>query len=374
MRTIFFILQKEFLQIFRNRAMLPIIFVMPIVQLLVLSFAATFEVKNTPFSLIDEDQSAASRLLVEKLEASGYFTVASRSFSAAAADEALLRGEAKMILHVPNNFERDLRQAHTAPVQVLLNAEDGFAAGVIQAYALNVIAAFNRDVQVDFAAEATASPPSPRIEVAPAHWFNPDLNYQTYMVPGILVVLVTMIGTFLSAMNVVREKEIGTIEQLNVTPMGKRHFIIGKLVPFWILALFELALGLVVARLVFDIPMLGNLLLIFVLAGVYLLVMLGIGLWISTLTETQQQAMFLAWFFIVIFILMSGLFTPIESMPVWAQKLTVLNPIAHFIEIMRRVLLKGAGFADVQTPFWSLVVYAVCILSLAVWQHRKVSA
>lgn len=374
MRTILFIIQKEFLQIFRNRAMLPIIFVMPIVQLLVLSFAATFEIRDTPISLIDEDYSATSRLLVEKMEASGYFTVAHRVFSTEAADEDILRNRAKLILHIPRDFERDLRRTGMAPVRLTLNAEDGFAAGVVQAYALNVIAAFNEGIQADFAAGTALAARQPVIDVTPAHWFNPDLDYQTYMVPGILVLLVSMIGTFLSSMNIVREKEIGTIEQLNVTPIRKGHFIIGKLLPFWVLALAELGFGLVVAWIVFRIPMLGSLALIFALAGVYMLVMLGFGLWISTMTDTQQQAMFLAWFFMVVFILMSGLFTPIESMPAWAQKLTLLNPIAYFIEIMRRVLLKGAGFADVQQQFWSLLAYAVVMLTLAVRQYRKVSA
>jgi len=194
------------------------------------------------------------------------------------------------------------------------------------------------------------------------------------MVPGILVLLVTMIGTFLSSMNVVREKEIGTIEQLNVTPLRKRDFIVGKLLPFWFLALVELAIGLVVAKLVFHIPMLGSVLLIFALAGLYLLVMLAIGLLVSTVTETQQQAMFLAWFFIVIFILMSGLFTPIESMPAWAQRFTLLNPIAYFIEIMRRVLLKGAGIGAVRDQVIALAVYAAVMLTLATSQYRKVSS
>jgi ABC-2 type transport system permease protein len=194
------------------------------------------------------------------------------------------------------------------------------------------------------------------------------------MVPGILIVLVTMIGAFLSAMNVVREKEIGTIEQLNVTPIRKYQFIIGKLLPFLVIALFELAFGLVIARVLFDIPMLGSLPLIFALATVYMLVVLGIGLLISTFTDTQQQAMFLAWFFMVVFILMSGLFTPIESMPPWAQELTRLNPVAYFIKIMRRVLLKGAGYESVVNEFVALVLYAIIVLSLAVRQYRKVSA
>ena len=374
MRTILFILHKEFLQIFRNRAMLPIIFVMPVVQLLLLSFAATFEVKNTPVSLVDLDGGTTARRMVDKLEASGYFTVVHRSFSAEQAGEELLRGRVKMILQIPHSFDRDLRRTGTAGVQMILNAEDGATAGVVQAYATQIINAFNREIQVDYLDAGPAPAPQPVIEVAPRHWFNPDLSYETYMVPGILVVLVTMIGTFLSSMNVVREKEIGTIEQLNVTPIKKHHFIIGKLLPFWILALVELGIGLVVARIVFHLPMFGNLLLVFALAGVYLLVMLGIGLWISTITETQQQAMFIAWFIIVIFILMSGLFTPIESMPRWAQQLTWLNPVAHFIEIMRRVLLKGADFWDVQHPFWALVAYAFVMLTLAVRQYRKVTA
>lgn len=371
MRTIRFLLQKEFLQIFRNKGMLPIIFVMPVVQLLILGFAATFEVKSSRVSLVDEDRSATSRLLVERMEASGYFAVVVRPPSAALAGEDLLRNTADLILHVPRHFERDLRRNRHAAVQLTLNAEDGAKAGVVQAYAMEVLTRFNQDIQVDFMTEAASAP---SIKILPAYWYNPDLNYETYMVPGILVLLVTMIGGFLSAMNIVREKEIGTIEQLNVTPIRKHQFIIGKLLPFWIIALFELAFGLTVAGLVFRIPMLGNLLLIFGLASVYLLVILGIGLWVSTVTETQQQAMFIAWFFMVIFILMSGLFTPIESMPVWAQKLTLINPIAYFIEIMRRVLLKGAGFAAVQVQFWSLVLYAFVVLTFAVRQYRKVSA
>ena len=374
MRIIFFILQKEFLQIFRNKAMLPIIFVLPVIQLLVLSFAATFEVKNTAISLLDEDRSATSRALVEQMEATGYFTVVHRAVSAAQASEEMLRGEVKLILHIPVDFERDLRRVGQAPLQMILNAEDGATAGVVQAYASQVIASYNQRIQVDFMTEASPGASNAVIEVVPRHWFNPDLNYQTFMVPGILVLLVTMIGTFLSAMNVVREKEIGTIEQLNVTPIKKYHFIIGKLVPFLVLALVALAIGLVVAKVVFDIPMLGSIPLIFALATIYLIVMLGFGLWISTMTDTQQQAMFVAWFFMVVFILMSGLFTAIESMPLWAQKLTLLNPIAYFIEIMRRVLLKGADFDAVRTLAGALALYGAIMLTLAVSQYRKVSS
>lgn len=378
MRTILFLLQKEFLQVARNRAMLAIIFVMPIVQLLVLANAATFEVRSTPVSLVDLDQSSTSRQLVEKLQASGYFEVVTSAFSVAEAEDALLRSDATLVLHIPPAFEQDLRRTGTGRLQLIFDAQDGSTAGVTQGYFTSILAQFNRDIQADFLTtdrlqQAAATTPPARIDIIPAYWYNPDLNYQTFMVPGILVLLVTMIGTFLSAMNVVREKEIGTIEQLNVTPIRKYQFVIGKLLPFLLIALFELAFGLVIARIVFDIPLLGNLALVFGLAFVYLLAMLGFGLWISTVTDTQQQAMFIAWFVMVVFILMSGLFTPIESMPAWAQKLTLVNPVAYFITIMRRVLLKGADFWAVQFEFWALTAYAVVMLTLAVGRYRKVS-
>ena len=188
---------------------------------------------------------------------------------------------------------------------------------------------------------------------------------------GILVLLVTIIGMFLSGMNLVREKEIGTIEQINVTPIKKYEFIIGKLVPYWIIALFELTFGLLIAKLVFDIPILGSLWLIFLFAAVYLLVALGLGLLVSTKTNTQQQAMFLSWFFLVIFILMSGLFTSVDSMPQWARIIDLVNPIAYFVEVIRMIMLKGSGFMDVSRNFFILLLYAVLALSIATWQYRK---
>lgn len=371
MRLLIVLLRKEFLQIFRNKAMLPILFVLPIVQLLVLSFAATFEVRNTPISLIDHDRSSLSKGLAERFEASPYFSIAHHTSSIPEADAEMQRGAVKLILHLPNNLERDITRAVPVRIQLTLDAEDGATAGVVQAYALRIITAFNQLLLADTLPQAGARPAN--IDIRSLHWYNPDLNYQIFMVPGILVLLVTMIGTFLSAMNVVREKEIGTIEQLNVTPLRKSQFIIGKLLPFWVIALIELGIGLVIARIVFDVPMLGNLFLVFALAGLYLMGMLGLGLWISTITETQQQAMFVAWFIMVICILMSGLFTPIESMPDWAQKLTWLNPVAYFIEIMRRVLLKGAGFDAVIRQFWFLLIFTLSVLTLAVRQYRKVS-
>jgi ABC-2 type transport system permease protein len=369
LRTVGLLLRKEFLQIFRNRTMLPIIFIMPIVQLIVLASAATFEVREIRFGVVDDDRSSASAGLTDRFDAGGYFIRHAHYGSATLALEDMQRGRIRMILQIPGGFERDLHRDGSAGIGLMLDAQDGFTAGVMNAYAARIVAAFSAGVTVRPTAQELPAGPVPGL--VPATWYNPDLGYRTYMIPGILVVLVTMIGTFLAAMNIVREKEIGTIDQLNVSPIRRSHFILGKLLPFWLIALVELAFGLLVAWIVFRIPIAGSLPLVFGVASIYLLVVLGIGLWISTVAETQQQAMFVAWFVMVIFILMSGLFTPVSSMPDWAQTLTFFNPVAHFIEIMRRVLIKGAGFADIKMQVWTLSAFAVVVLTTAVARYRK---
>jgi ABC-2 type transport system permease protein len=193
------------------------------------------------------------------------------------------------------------------------------------------------------------------------------------MVPGILVILVTIISLFLTAMNIVREKEMGTIEQINVTPIRKYQFIIGKLLPFLIIALFELAFGLFLGRILFDVPIVGSLPLLFGFAVIYLLVILGFGLFLSVISDSQQQVMFVVFFFMLVFILMSGIFTPTESMPEWANQVNIINPIAYFMRVIRMILLKGSGFIDILPEFFSLTIYAIISLSLAVWRYRKVA-
>ncbi len=370
MRTILYIIQKEFIQVVRNRTMLPIIFIIPIFQLLVLSFTATFEIKNVNLFIVDQDNSPASREVSAKFKGSPFFTVVNISGSFAVAEEAVIDNEADQILQIPLNFEKGIITNRKAHLHVTTNAINGSAASLMNAYALNIIKDYNTNIIVEqLGLRQTPEP----IKISSAFWYNPELNYFTYMVPGILVLLVTVIAAFLSAMNIVREKEMGTIEQINVTPIKKYQFILGKLIPFWFIALFELVFGLILAKLVFDIPMLGSIGLIFFVAGVYLLVALGLGLLISTLTNTQQQSMFLTFFFMIVFILMSGLFTPVQSMPEWAQWMNQVNPIAYFIDVMRMVLLKGSVFNDISRQFYSLLVLAVLLNTLAVWRYRKVA-
>jgi ABC-2 type transport system permease protein len=374
MKTILFIIQKEFRQIFRNKAMLPIIFILPLVQLLILSNAANFEIKNIKFSYIDNDHSAASRELVSKFQASNYFNIIESFASKKEADLQMQTGKVDVILEIPNHFERDLITENKINLSVSINAIDGAAAGVENVYISQIITGFNQKIQTQLYQYNEASYVQPvNIVTIPSFWYNNTLNYKTFMVPGILVLLVTMLTLFLSSMNIVREKEMGTLEQINVTPIKKYQFIIGKLFPFWFLGLMILTVGLTIAKVVFSVPILGSIGLIYFFTSIYLLVILGIGLIISNNSDTQQQAMFVAWFFTVIFILMSGLFTPIESMPQWAQNLTLLNPIRYFVEIIRMVLLKGATFSDISRPFFIIVFYAFALNGIAVWSYRKVN-
>lgn len=374
MKIIFHLLRKEFRQIFRNRAMLPIIFVMPVIQLLVLSFAATFEVNNIQLYIVDNDQSAYSRELTSKFQASGHFILAGVSFSDKTALDDMQRNNTDVILHIPDHFERDLVRDNHAKIMLSINAIDGAAAAVKNVYATSIIQDFNQAVRIQLTGTTAAPALQPKtFSIPQSFWFNPELDYKTFMVPGILVLLVTMIAIFLAGMNIVREKEIGTLEQINVTPIRKPQFIIGKLLPFWLLGMFELAFGLLICKVVFDIGSVGSLWVIFLFAGVYLFVVLGIGFFISNYANTQQQAMFLSWFFMVIFILMSGLFTPIESMPGWARTITEFNPVRYFVEVMRMVMLKGSGLADILPQLVKLSIYALVINGLAVAGYRKVA-
>lgn len=375
MRTILIILVKEFKQIFRNKIMLPIIFVMPIIQLLILANAATFDIKNLNISFVDRDNSQITRLFIQKSQSTGFFNVVSVEKNDAITEEMLENGDIDIYVNIPNNMEKDLFREGKNEIQLILNAIDAAKAGVAMNYLMNIIQDLNVEINEAYGSKIAIKPANEfnSISTVTNNWFNPELNYQTFMVPGILVLLVTMIGEFLTAMNIVKEKEIGTAEQINVTPIKKYQFIIGKMLPFWLIALFELMFGMGIALLLYDIPFIGSPLVILVFAMVYLVLLLGMGLLISTVTETQQQAMFISWFFLVIFILLSGLFTAIENMPDWIRYLTYINPIKYFIEVIRMVMLKGSGFADVQLHFIIIAGYAILLNALAVWKYKKVS-
>jgi ABC-2 type transport system permease protein len=374
MRRVFFLAQAELLHVVRDRATLAQVLVVPMVQILILASAATFEIRDTRMWVVDLDRTAVSRGLVNRFAASGHFDITGTTPSLDDANESLLRGGTTLVLVIPRDFEADVARTRRGNVELVVNAEKGAAAGIVQAYAVTILGAYSAELArlrpSGFGAAGPAGA-SPRIEIRYRSRYNPTLNYQHYMVPGLLVALVTMIGTLLTAQNIAREKELGTLEQLNVTPITRGQFIAGKLLPFWLVGLIELALGLILGVVVFDVPVRGSVFLLFGVAGLYLLVALGIGLWISTIVDTQQQAMFVAFFIINIYMLMSGLFTPIDSMAPWAQTAAELNPVRHFVAISRAILIKGAGLADIARPLTFLTVFAAVVLTSAVLQYRK---
>jgi ABC-2 type transport system permease protein len=371
MRRILYLAWAEVLHVVRDRATLAQTLIVPVGQLLVLGNAATFAIRQTPTVVVDFDRTPVSRGLIQRFAGSGHFRLEQVSASLDAANEALLAGDATIVVTIPDGFERSLLRERSAHVGIQVNAEKGTAAAIVQGYAARVLTSY---------AAALAPPPSaptrgvPHVEVRTRSWYNPTLSYPQYMVAGIVVSLITIIGTLLTAQNVARERELGTLEQLNVTPITRTEFIVGKLLPFWVLGLVELTLGLVVSRLVFDMPMRGSVALLYGVGGIYLVVALAIGLFISTLVETQQQAMFVTFFVMMIYLLMSGLFTPIDSMPRWVQIASAFTPVRHFVEISRAILIKGAGLAAIARPLGILIVYGALMMLLAIGQYRKTRA
>jgi ABC-2 type transport system permease protein len=370
MRILFTLLVKEFKQIFRNRFMIPVIFVVPVFQMIVLTYAASLEMKDISMAVVDQDLSQASRLLVSKFTGSPFFEIREGSVSINEALGWIDRDRVDVILNIGNGFEENLVNEKKTDLQLVVNAVNATEAGLIQAYCTRIIRGYNLQLREEwFGLDTRGGVAS--LEIIPQLWYNPLLDYKIYMFSGILVILVTLISMMLAALNLVREKEMGTTEQINVTPIRKYQFIVAKLLPFWIIALFELAFGLLVGRVLYGLPIEGSLGLLFLFACLYLVVALGIGLFLSTISNTQQQLMFIAFFFMITFILMSGVFTPAESMPAWAQKINVVNPAAYFMRVIRMILLKGSEFDDIRREFISLGVYAVVILTLAVANYRK---
>ena len=347
------------------------IFVMPIIQLLIMPLAADYEVKNIYISVVDHDHSTYSQLLTSKITASGYFRLADYGTSYNSAFNQIEKDKSDLILEIPKGFERNLIRENSQKLFIAVNAINGTKANLGGVYLNTIIGEFNGDIRQSLA-EPTRFNAVPAIEVESSNWFNTNLNYSFFMVPGILVVLVTMVGAYMCSLNIVKEKEVGTIEQINVTPIKKHIFILGKLIPFWVIGMVVFSIGLfVVARLVYGIIPLGSLILLYGYLALYLVALLGFGLLLSTYSETQQQAMSLAFFFMMIFLLMSGLFTPIESMPEWAKMIAKANPVTYFIEVVRMIVLKGSQFTDVRSHFVVMLLFAAVFNTWAILNYKK---
>jgi ABC-2 type transport system permease protein len=370
MRTLRFLLEKEFRQIFRNPAIIRLIFIMPAIQLIVLPMAADYEVKNVEIAVVDQDHSPYSQQLISKIQGSDYFELTEFSDSYQQSLETVERDKADLVLQIPAGFEKKLIKENESQLFIAVNAINGVKASLGNAYLAKLIRQYNQEIRLEWIQFPRFNPIT-QIDITYSNWYNPFVSYPLFMVPGILTILLTMVGGFLAALNIVREKEVGTIEQLNVTPIKKYHLVLGKMIPFWILGFVVLTIGFIISYLVYGIVPVGNLSTIYIFAGVYLLAILGFGLYISTLVETQQQAMLFGFFFMLIFILMSGLYTPIESMPNWAQWIAKMNPVTYFVEVMRMVVLKGSGLKDITTHILAMLGFAVFLNGIAIWNYSK---
>lgn len=370
MRTILYLIRKEFLQIFRNKFISKAIFAVPIIQMLILVPAITFEIKYVTLTMVDKDLTPESRGLISKLEGSTFFRVSYSTFSEKQANDLLNRNKCSMVLEIPSGFGEDIAAGRTGKLLATIDAINASSAQLSWAYLNGVIRDYTADLY-----KKTITPipvnPAPVIQITNRYWYNEELNYKYYMLPGILAILVTAIGFLLAGLNMVREKETGTIEQINVTPVRKHQFIIAKMVPFLLIGFVDLALGLAIGKLAFNIPFEGSIMLMFSGASLFLVAVLGLALFISTFSSTQQQYMFIAFFCMIVFILMSGIFTPYESMPEWAQNFNLANPVAYLIRINRMVMLKGSSIHDISREIYSLAVIAICFSSLAVRRYRK---
>jgi ABC-2 type transport system permease protein len=361
MGPILHLIRKEFRQVFRTREMIAILFVMPIIQTLVLGFAITSEVKHLKLVVADLDNTRESRELVRAFTTTDRFDMVGQTNEPDAINNDIRQWKAQIGVIIPENFAADWQNGRTPQVGLVLDAIDGNTAGVASGYARQVLTRF----------AAGKSPVGLSTGLEERMWYNPDLANAQFMIPGLVVIIVTLVSMMLSSMALVKEKEIGTLEQLMVTPITKWQLLIGKLTPFLLLTFVELAISLTAGQLVFGIRMAGSYFLLAGLALIFLFTTLGIGILVSSLTSTQQQAMFFSWFMMVFMLLLSGVFIPIENMPLAIKRITLLNPMRFFVAIMREIFQKGNTLPHMWRDVVPMTVYGLVIFSTAVITFRK---
>lgn len=368
-----YLIEKEFKQLFRNSFLPKLILIFPCMIMILMPWAANLEIKNINLNVVDNDHSVVSRRLVDKIGASTYFRTTDLPDTY---DEALLAveaGTADVVLEIPRDFEKDWMSGKAPRLLVAANAVNGTKGSLGGSYLSSIISDYTRELRSEAPTKALAGQPVPRVGISTRNLYNPTLNYKLFMVPALMVMLLTMICGFLPALNVVGEKEAGTIEQINVTPVNKFTFIAAKLIPYWLIGFVILTICFILAWLLYGILPAGHFLTIYGFALVFLPVVSGFGLVISNHSATLQQAMFVMWFFMLVLILMSGLFTPIHSMPGWAQWITRFNPLRYFVEVMRTIYLRGGGFSELLPQLGALLAFAVVANVWAVKSYRKSS-
>jgi len=363
---------KEFIQVFRDPRMRMVIFVIPCAQVLVIGYAVSTDVKHVQTAVLDFDNSVQSRDVIADFARSGYFDVEYHLQRDGQVQEVLDRGRVTVVLYIQHGFAEELRAGRSARLQVLIDGTDSNTASIVLSYAVKIASAYSENLLVErFESRLGAVLLPGRPELRTRAWFNENLESRNFFVPGVLVIVVSLITLLLTSMAVVREKEIGTIEQILVTPITPAEFILGKTLPFAIIGATVALLVTAVGVYWFEVPLHGDPWLLFAGTGLHVLAMLGAGLLISTVSRTQQQAMITTFFFFFPAMLLSGFAFPVANMPVAVQYLTLINPLRYFLEIIRAIFLKGVGIEILWPKFLVLGMMAVVLLALAVRRFHK---
>jgi ABC-2 type transport system permease protein len=357
---------KEFIQIFRDRHMKAVIFVTPILQLIVFGYAVTTDVNNVRTAIYDLDKSSESRELIRRFGASGYFSMDYYITSNEVIQDLFDRGKITAGIQINRGFSSDLKKGNKTEIQVLVDGTDSNTALVAMGYANKIIMKYAGDLN---AQKVQVKPV--KFEVRPRAWYNPDLTSRNYNVPGVIAIMVMLICLLLTAMAIVREREMGTMEQLMVTPLKPVELILGKTIPFAMIGFFDMCLATVIGVFWFSIPVTGSIALLFFCTGIYLLSVLGIGLFISTISGTQQQAMMATFLFFAPAVLLSGLMFPIENMPLAVQYGTYLNPLRYFLVIIRGIFLKGNGIGILWPQMLELFALGIFVMTLSSLRFKK---
>lgn len=360
-----YLLEKEFKQIWRNAFLPRLIAAYPILVLLVFPWVANLEVKDIKLCVIDNDGSSYSRQLIEKIAASGYFHLSQHASTYTEALGGIESGSADVVLEIAPSFEKELLLERRSSVLIAANSVNGIKGTLGANYLTQIINDF-----VSLLQEARGESGG-LVSLEPRYRFNPSLDYKTFMIPALMVLLLTIFCGFLPALNIVSEKERGTIEQINVTPVRKSLFILSKLIPYWLIGIFVFSVSLLLAALLYDLRPVGNVFNLYLFALIYVIIISGFGLVVSNYSATMQQAMFVMFFFIVIMLLMSGMFTPVSSMPTWAQTIAAANPLRYFVEAMRAIYLKGSTLLNLLMQLGVLLGIASFFSIWATLSYRK---
>jgi ABC-2 type transport system permease protein len=364
-----YLLEKEFKQMARNKMLPRFIFVMPLAAILLFPLAANLEVRDLAVSVVDCDRGPYAARLERKLAASSLFRATSVSSDYGEAMKEVELGSSDIVLEIPAGFERSLAAGGSAELMISADAVNGSRGGLGAVY---LVSEFSAEIRGELGSAGPGAS-APAFEVRAAYRFNPRLEYRVYMVPALMVMLLAMLCGFLPALNIVGEKEAGTIEQMNVTPVKRLPFILSKLIPYWVVGFIVLTISFAVARAAYGLGPRGGFLVIYLFASLFALAFSGFGLVISNNAKTIQQAMFMMFFFVIAFVLMSGLYTPVASMPDWAQDLSRLSPLRYLMQVMRLVYLKGSGLRDLAEPLGALCAFALFFNGWAVLSYRKKS-